>query len=73
MWCSFLGRQAWRSCFERALDGTDLDLSQGPLWRVQVLRDPSGRRMAWVAAFNHAISDQVSVNIVVHEVSARHA
>ncbi len=61
--------------FEAALDATDFDQVEGPLWRLRVLnrRRQGGQggageaETALLFAFNHAISDQASANTIVHE------
>lgn len=49
---------SWQQELESVLDATDVDLRQGPLWRLRAIRGgPSS--FALVFSFNHAISDQV--------------
>ena len=58
-------RPSWQSMFEKALDGTDFDVSNGPLWRVTALTQLTSTVL--VFAFNHGISDQMSSNIIIDQ------
>jgi hypothetical protein len=58
---------SWQAVFQAALDETDLDLRTGPLWRLTAVPEGEGERTALVLAFNHAISDQISTNSLIHE------
>lgn len=68
------GGSGWYAApFEAALDATDFDQAEGPLWQLRVLRRQSAWKKAESAllfAYNHAISDQASANTVVHELLA---
>ncbi|CAJ1414927.1 unnamed protein product [Effrenium voratum] len=58
--------------FEEALDKSTFDFEQGPLWRVQLLRQggfrgPMGGKSTLVLSFVHSIDDQKSANILLND------
>ena len=60
---------AWRSGFDESMDALVLDEdSDGPLWRLTCYRTAGGDGAALVYAANHAVSDQLSFNLVLSEV-----
>jgi hypothetical protein len=65
--------QAWRAGFTEAMDGLVLDEEgDGPLWRLTLYTPPAGAsQSALVYAANHAVSDQLSFNLVLSEVLER--
>ena len=60
---------SWRSVFTRDLDnGTWCDVAMGPLWKLEWHREKKSGKCALLFAFNHAISDQSSVNRLVDQI-----
>mmetsp|Transcript_21095 Transcript_21095/g.54012 ORF Transcript_21095/g.54012 Transcript_21095/m.54012 type:complete len:620 (-) Transcript_21095:130-1989(-) len=60
---------AWRAGFSEAMDALVLDEEgDGPLWKVTLYAEPGGTSSAIVYAANHAISDQLSFNLILSEV-----
>jgi len=60
---------AWRTGFEQELDGLTLDEDgDGPLWRLTLYTaEGNDSSSALVYAANHAISDQLSFNLILSE------
>ena len=64
---------AWRAGFDEAMDGSDFDEdADGPLWRVTLYAEEGGggAGSALLYAANHAVSDQLSFNLVLSEVNS---
>merc|ERR1712146_12107 len=65
---------AWQSYFQRALDSTVFEQDIGPLWSLTVLQSKELEskvfKFGLFFAFNHAISDQMSVNYVLDDMLA---
>jgi len=69
-------RESWENSFRQGIDnGTWCNIAEGPLWKLEFHRliyakagvfDPN-LPCALVLAFNHAISDQTSVNILLDQ------
>jgi hypothetical protein len=60
---------SWQTAFARNLDdGTWCDVTVGPLWKLELHRDTKTGKCALLFAFNHAISDQGSVNRLVDQI-----
>ena len=57
--------EAWQSHFQGALDGTRINLSTGPLWKLTAFRGET--KTVLVFAFNHGMSDQISTNNIIGE------
>ena len=63
--------ESWTSSFRRDLDGGDwCDTETGPLWKVELHRSNTSKDApcALVFAFNHAISDQSSANLLIEQI-----
>jgi len=54
--------------FEYELDNSNFDKENGPLWRVSWLRTTETPSSCLVFTFNHAISDQISANQLLHQI-----
>lgn len=62
---------AWQGGFAEGLDGLVVDEDgEGPLWRLTLYTLQGSDRSALVYAANHAISDQLSFNLVLSEILA---
>ena len=62
---------AWQGGFAEGLDGLVVDEDgEGPLWRLTLYTLQGSDRSAIVYAANHAISDQLSFNLVLSEILA---
>ena len=61
---------AWRAGFEDGLDGLVIDEDgDGPLWRITLYTaGPETASAALVYAANHAVSDQLSFNLILSEI-----
>jgi len=59
---------AWRSSFEASLDKSTFDLASGPLWGVRLMRDVRAGRSALLFSMVHALDDQRSGNILLHDI-----
>jgi hypothetical protein len=62
---------AWRAGFDEAMDDSSFDEdADGPLWRVTLYAEEGGggAGSALLYAANHAVSDQLSFNLVLSEV-----
>lgn len=61
--------EAWRAGFDEAMDNSIFDEDgDGPLWRITLYAEEGGGGAALLYAANHAVSDQLSFNRVLHEV-----
>eukprot|EP00550_Attheya_septentrionalis_P007198 CAMPEP_0198285384 /NCGR_PEP_ID=MMETSP1449-20131203/4692_1 /TAXON_ID=420275 /ORGANISM="Attheya septentrionalis, Strain CCMP2084" /LENGTH=1040 /DNA_ID=CAMNT_0043982791 /DNA_START=203 /DNA_END=3325 /DNA_ORIENTATION=- len=69
---------SWKSQFEKDLDdGSWCDTVAGPLWKVTLHRlkdsgnsESEGQSCALMFAFNHAVSDQASANVLTDQIVA---
>jgi len=60
---------SWRAGFEEAMDGLTLDPEgDGPLWQLTLYVTEGAAESALVYAANHAVSDQLSFNLVLSEI-----
>eukprot|EP00640_Fibrocapsa_japonica_P000357 CAMPEP_0113937282 /NCGR_PEP_ID=MMETSP1339-20121228/3936_1 /TAXON_ID=94617 /ORGANISM="Fibrocapsa japonica" /LENGTH=551 /DNA_ID=CAMNT_0000939987 /DNA_START=116 /DNA_END=1771 /DNA_ORIENTATION=- /assembly_acc=CAM_ASM_000762 len=59
---------AWQKEFVWQLDNASYNKKTGPLWRLTWLPQAGAQRHALLFAFNHAISDQISANMILDEV-----
>lgn len=60
---------AWRGGFDDAMDGTVFDEDgDGPLWRLTLYSSVSSATSALLYQANHAVSDQLSFNLLLSEV-----
>lgn len=60
---------AWRAAFNDALDDTSFDSAgDGPLWSLTLLAPSTGEKSALLYAANHAVSDQLSHQSVLHDI-----
>lgn len=60
---------SWKAAFARDLDnGAWCDVATGPLWKLELHRETKSDKCAFVFAFNHAISDQSSVNRLIDQI-----
>ena len=63
--------ESWKTSFQRDLDGGDwCNTEAGPLWKIELHRSKSSEDgpCALVFAFNHAISDQSSANLLMEQI-----
>lgn len=66
-------QDSWKERFNNDLDLAIMDVTEGPLWRIELHRfgtdgDASDDPCALLLTFNHAISDQSSANLVMDEI-----
>lgn len=65
---------SWKERFNYDLDLATIDVSEGPLWRIELHRlnaksgDSSNDDCAILLTFNHAVSDQSSANLIMDEI-----
>lgn len=60
---------SWQTAFALDLDdGTWCDVAVGPLWKLELHKETKSGKCALLFAFNHAISDQSSVNRLVDQI-----
>ncbi|CAM9503923.1 unnamed protein product [Discosporangium mesarthrocarpum] len=62
--------RAWQERLEFNLDNARFPVSHGPNWRLEVIRDAAGGRVALVCTMNHALEDQRSSNIMLNDMLA---